>query len=310
MKSFKYHMTVMLLICTTEAFSNGTMIVDSQVASYLKKFRSDYSKGMQENKPELFQVHYSDTVRLMPPFQKTILGKEHAVSYYKAILNRFTIQTFIRKEIEILDLGTQVLETGTLSLQLTSKSTGTQQVLFGKYMNLWAELKNGNLSLITEAWNYDQYYGDIHGDLKVDEVPSVHVAFQPNVLINNSISFELAALNRLLDATVTQHDGNTWSQFYCDDGMLMPSNHPICQGKKSIDEYIKAHVNEFPVFEELDIRNDRIDNLGTFVIEYASHIASWRNGNSSGVGLGKNIRIWRREADHSLKLFRAIGMYD
>ncbi len=70
------------------------------------------------------------------------------------------------------------------------------------------------------------------------------------------------------------------------------------------------HVKELPVFEELDIRNDRIDNLGTFVIEYASHIASWKNGDSSGVGLGKNIRIWRREADHSLKLFRAIGMYD
>ena len=164
--------------------------------------------------------------------------------------------------------------------------------------------------MITEAWNYDQYYGEIHEALKVDEVPSVHVAFQPNVLINNNISFELAALNRLLDATVTQHDGNTWSQYYCDDGILMPSNHPICQGKKSIDEYINMHVNELPVFEELDIRNDRIDNLGTFVIEYASHIASWRNGSSSGVGLGKNIRIWRREADHSLKVFRSIGMYD
>jgi hypothetical protein len=28
------------------------------------------------------------------------------------------------------------------------------------------------------------------------------------------------------------------------------------------------------------------------------------------VGLGKNIRIWRREPDHTLKLFRSISMYD
>jgi len=310
MKSFKFHLMLTLLIFTIDAFSDATVTVDDQVIDYLKKFRSDCSKGMLENKPELFQVYYSDTVRLMPPFQKTIMGKEHALSYYKSILNRFTIQTFNRKEIEILDLGTQVLETGTLTFQLTSKSTGKQHVLYGKYLHLWAELKNGGLSLITEAWNYDQYYGEIHDGLRVAEVPSLHMAFQPNVPVISNISFELAALNRLLDATVTQHDGDTWTQYYCDDAILMASNSPICQGKKSIDEYIKLHVKELPVFEELDIRNDRIDNLGTYVVEYASHIASWRNGASSGVGLGKNIRIWRREDDHSLKLFRSIGMYD
>ena len=129
MRSFKFHLMLMLLICTVHAFCNAAINVDDQIVNHLKKFRSDYSKGMLENKPELFQVYYSDTVRLMPPFQKTIIGKEHALLYYKTILNRFTIQTFIRKEIEIIDLGTQVLETGTLSLQLTSKSTGKQQVL-------------------------------------------------------------------------------------------------------------------------------------------------------------------------------------
>ena len=310
MKSFKFLLILILLIFATDAFSDASATVDEQIASYLRKFRSDYSKGMLENKPELFQVYYSGTVRLMPPFQKTIMGKENSLLYHKSILNRFTIQTFTRKEIEILDLGTQVLETGTLTFQLTSKSTGKQQVLYGKYLNLWAELKNGRLSLITEAWNYDQFYGEIHEGLRVAEVPSVHMALQPNMAISSNISFELAALNRLLDATVTQHDGNTWSQYYSDDAILMASNSPICQGKESIDQYIKLHVKELPVFEELDIRNDRIDNLGTFVVEYASHIASWKNGASSGVGLGKNIRIWRREADHSLKLFRAIGMYD
>ena len=129
MRSFKFHLVLMLLICTVDAFCNAAINVDDQIVSYLKKFRSDYSKGMLENKPELFQVYYSDTVRLMPPFQKTIMGNVHALLYYKTILNRFTIQNFIRKEIEIIDLGTQVLETGTLSLQLTSKSTGKQQVL-------------------------------------------------------------------------------------------------------------------------------------------------------------------------------------
>lgn len=65
-----------------------------------------------------------------------------------------------------------------------------------------------------------------------------------------------------------------------------------------------------PIFEKLDIRNDRIDDLGKYVIEYASHIAVIRNGDYSGVGTGKDIRIWRREAGGSLKIFRHMAMYD
>jgi ketosteroid isomerase-like protein len=246
----------------------------------------------------------------MPAFQKTLLGKRNVELYHKAFLSRFSIVEFTRKGIEILDLGSQVLETGIFTMSITLKSTGQQHTLKGKYLNVWEELEDGGLLLITEAWNYDQYYGELHEHFKFDEIPSVHIALLPNVPINSNISFELAARNRLLDATITQHDGNTWSQYYSDDAMLFASYHPLFAGKKAIDDYINMHVKELPVFEELDIRNDRIDDLGVFVIEYASHIASWRNQGASGVSLGKNIRVWRREPDHSLKVFRSIGMYD
>jgi hypothetical protein len=39
-------------------------------------------------------------------------------------------------------------------------------------------------------------------------------------------------------------------------------------------------------------------------------VANWRNGESSGVGTGKNLRIWRREPNHSLKVVLSIGSYD
>lgn len=302
---------VLISITTACVSAQSNTKAGDKTIAYLKKFRSDYSKSILDGKPEMIQAYYSDNIRLMPAFQKTVLGKNNTILYYNAFSSRFSIQDFTKNNMEILDLGTQVLETGTFNFRLTVKSTGKEQVLAGKYMNLWEETKNGELLLITEAWNYDQYYGDFHGLLGFEEVPSVHIALRPNVPINNSISFELAALNRLLDATVTQHDAKTWSQYHAEDAMLMPSFHPPLKGKKAIDGYIETHVKELPVFQELDIRNDRIDNLGNYVIEYASHVASWKNADGSGVSLGKNIRIWRREADHSLKLFRSIGsMYD
>jgi len=110
----------------------------------------------------------------------------------------------------------------------------------------------------------------------------------------------VAAFNGLMEATVSQHDAKIWSQFYSDDGILFSKGNPLNEGRKAIDEYL----------EKLDIRNDEIDYLGTYVIEYASHVANWRYGESSGVNTGKNIRIWRRGPDGSLKMFRQIGSYD
>jgi hypothetical protein len=92
--------------------------------------------------------------------------------------------------------------------------------------------------------------------------------------------------------------------------MFIYSFNPIQKGRKALDEFLETHVNEMPIFEKLDIRNDRIDDLGMFVIEYASHIAVWRNGGSSGVNTGKDLRIWRRETDGSLKILRSMAMYD
>jgi len=113
-----------------------------------------------------------------------------------------------------------------------------------------------------------------------------------------------------MEVTITLHDPKIWAQFYADDGILFPNHRPFLDGRKAIDTHFEMHVKEIPVFEKLDIRNDRIDNLGEYVIEYASHIAVWRGGDYSGVGLGKDLRIWRREKDGSLKIFRHIGMYD
>jgi len=299
-----------ITLSMTTAFAQTGTKVNEKTTALLKQCRMDYGRAMIEKKPELIQSYYSEYVRLMPAFQKTVIGKSNALLYHKAFNNRFVINDFKREEMEVLDLGTQVLELGKLTLRITQKSNSRQQELIGTYLNIWEELDNKELSLITEAWNYNSYYGEIHALLKFEEVPSIHAALLPNVNVTDNISFELAALNRLLDATVTQHDGSVWSQYYTKDAILIPGYHPPRNGRKEIDEYIAMHVKELPVFEALEIRNDRIDNLGSYIIEYASHIASWRNGNASGVGMGKNIRIWRREQDHSLKLFRSMAMYD
>jgi ketosteroid isomerase-like protein len=297
------------VVLAGHAFNSMAQTSAKQDILVLEKFRADFTNSLIIEKSSV-ESYYDQRVRLMPPFQKTVLDKENALLYYQAFRSRFDVLSYMRKELEILDLGKQILETGTFLITVRLKKDGQEYSLAGKYIDIWQKHNEGKLLLITQAWNFDEYNERFHEQLRFDSVPGVHAAMLPNVPVTDAISFELAALNRLLDETVTDHDSATWSLYYAGDGMLLPNYHAICHGKKAIDSYIGDHIDELPIFEELDIRNDRIDYLGKYIIEYASHIASWKNGSSSGVNMGKNIRIWRREPDHSLKLFRSISMYD
>ncbi len=292
-------------------FAHGSTprALDTRNLGYLDKFRADCTKSILAENPEAILGYYAENVRLMPEYQKTVLGKTNASSYHKAFGHRFLVQEYSREKKEITDLGLRVVEIGFFTMKLALKSTGQKRELFGKYVDIWEKAENGELSLITEAWNYNHEV-PFSDELRFAEVPAVHMALQGHLPITSDVSFELAALNKLLEAVVSQRDARTWARFFTDDGMFIYSHHPLYEGRKALDNFLESHAKELPIFEHLDIRNDRIDDLGAYVIEYASHIANWRNGESSGVGTGKDIRIWRREPDGSLKLYRAVGMYD
>jgi ketosteroid isomerase-like protein len=311
MTRIKFTFLLVALCCmqVTCAFARPGIQPDEKTMTHLKKFREDYVRSMLDQKPELIAGYYAEEVRLMPEFQQTVMGKSNALSYYKAFAARFTVQQWGREEVEILDLGSRIVELGLFTTRMTLKSTNQPYELKGKYQNVWEKSENGTLSLITEAWNYNHQV-EIAQQLKFGEVPSVQIAHQAHLPVKNNISFELTALNRLMEMAFTHHDAKLMAQFYTEDAMFIYSYNPIYRGRKALDAFLDQHMQEMPIFEKLDCRTDRIDVAGDYVIEYASHVANWRNGESSGVSTGKNLRIWRRENDCSLKLFRQMAMYD
>ncbi len=302
------HLILFSVLPISNTHAQPTIKASDKTATYLSKFRADYAKSIL-GKTELLENYLSENIRLMPEFQKTILGKVNALGYYKAFSSRFIVTDYRRNEMEILDLGTRVIEIGNFIEKIKLKNGDKEYNIDGKYLSLWERLENGNLTLITEAWNYNHQL-DIEPLLKFEEIKGVDIALQSHLPIDSPVRFELAALNKLMEATVSQHDSKLWKQFYTDDGMFLYSRNPIYQGRKAIDKFLEEHTKDLPIFEKLDIRNDRIDELDNYVIEYASHIAIIRNGEFSGVFTGKDLAIWRRGSQGSLKIFRHIGMYD
>jgi ketosteroid isomerase-like protein len=275
----------------------------------LDAYRTATVRAYLDAKPDGIVRHLSATARLLPAYQKTVLGKADAASYFHAFLKRFAVSAYDRQPIEIADIGQRVIEVGRFTMTVALRGSAETHALAGKYMDIWEKSATGKLELNTAAWNHDEY-PKIADQLRFPDVPSVHMALQARVPVAAGISLELAALQKLQESTIVQHDGRTWALFYADDAILLANHGGVVSGRQALEEYTVAHANAFPVFEKLDLRTHRIDDLREYVIEYASGVANWRVGESSGVSLGKNILIWRRDSSGTLKIWRSISMYD
>jgi len=291
------------------ASQRGDSPVSREHRAALDAYRTAMVRAYLDAKPDDIVRHLSENVRLLPAYQKTVLGKADAATYYQAFPKRFAISAYDRQPIEVADIGQRVIEIGRFTMTVAVRGSAETHALAGKYMDLWEKSATGKLELHTAAWNHDEF-PKIADQLRFAEVPSVHMALQARVPVAAGISLELAAIQKLQESTIVQHDGKTWALFYADDAILLANHGGVVSGRKALDEYTVEHANAFPVFEKLDLRTHRIDDLREYVIEYASGVANWRAGESSGVSLGKNILVWRRESGGTLKIWRSISMYD
>lgn len=276
---------------------------------WLAAYRSEVARAYVDEKADRIVSRYAGNVRLMPPYHGSVFGRDNARAYHAALFERFDVRKYQRDEVQTYDLGSRLVEVGRFTMTLAAGKDGASHDISGGYMDIWEQVAGKPAALITHVWNTDKY-PDIANELRFSQVPGVRTALEAHVPIKDNLSFELAALNKLHEVAITQRDDKVWSLFFADDALLVANHHGFVQGRAAIDEHLSRYVPNMSVFEKLDIRNDEIDVAGRFVIEYASHVANWRNGDSSGVNTGKNIRLWRREADGSLKMICGIGTYD
>jgi ketosteroid isomerase-like protein len=284
--------------------------VPAKQRDWLTVYRSEITQAVLDERADQIASRYAGNVRLMPPYHGSVFGRDNARAYHAALFERFDVQKYHRESVKTYDLGSRLIEVGRFAMTLTARNDTRSHEIGGGYMDIWEQVSGKPASLITHVWNTDRY-SDIANDLRFSEVPSVRTGLEAHLPIKDNLSFELAALNKLLEAAITQGDGKVWSQFWADDAVLLPNHYEIQQGRAAIDQHLtREAAQRQSVFEKLDIRNDAIDPAGRFIIEYASHVANWRNGDSSGVNTGKNIRLWRREPDGALKMICGIGTYD
>jgi len=226
MKKLKLFICLLLLVEGNHLIAQKSIAPSIKAQEYLSDFRAKTISAMMKSSPEILEAYYSDSIRVMPELQKSLLGKNNAAAYSRAFLERFQVKNYQRSAIEISDLGSQILEIGEMSMTLVLKGTGEEFDIKGAYFDLWLEQANGDLKLLTQCWNYDQYYTDLHPHLAFHDLPGTHIALLPNINITDDLSLQITAYGRFLDAVVTEHNAVGWAQFYSDDAMLVTNYHP------------------------------------------------------------------------------------
>lgn len=307
--AMKILLTSCLCLILCKAFGQRSVAADAPTISYLGEFRKNYTAALKTNDPAGATRLFADSIRLMPEYQPTIWTKQHALKYYQGLLSRVRIKQYEMEPLDVMDLGRMVVELGTFTSIVQLRSKNSADTVRGKYAHIWTRDTKGVLLLATQAWNYSQQLS-IADSLIIGNIPSVNMAYQAHIPVRDPLSFELAAYNSFQEKVIMEHDAIRWKQFYTDDFMFLYSNNPVYSGRAQIDAFLDDHVKQLPVFEKLDIRTDRIEDLDGYVIEYATHIAIVRNGDWSGVVTGKNIYIWRRDSNGILRICRGIAMYD
>jgi ketosteroid isomerase-like protein len=308
MINFKAFFLLTVLFCI-DNYVIGQSKNNDGIKNKIELINKQISQAFIDKKIEIIISYFERDAICMPEFQSTMKGTDAIKEYYTAILNRRQINSYNKTVSETIQLKNNIAEVGTFSIKYKTND-GQNSNLKGKYLNIWTLQKNGTLKLKAESFGYFHNIDNptLHV-VKLSKESSDYTFVEPTQN-NSSLAFQLKALNTLMEKSVQTRNGNLRADFFTDDAVFMPYADSSKIGMKSIRAHLIAY-NSYPVsIDTINIYNVYFEDCSNFVIEYPRFYVKWHTSDSSGVGSGKGIRIWRRENDCSLKLYREIGIHD
>lgn len=275
------------------------------IPEVVHQFEQASSESLLNNSISKRGNFYNQGAYLMGEYQKVIKGRSNIEGYYRAFLERFQVNQYHKQRVELLNLGNWMVETGTFEMDITHKESSVRKAYEGKYQNLWRKDKNGDWKVFAEAWNYNHLVDD-WGQFSFSELPLFdHLSVEVK-----DVPLQVLGLNKIAEEIIADHDAEKWIQLYDQQAMLLYSHSPLYNGKTAIEKHLHEHVKTLPIFNTLDIGTFFLEELDQYIIELGNHHTNWSHGESQGVSTGKNIRIWKKHKNGTIKIFRQTPMYD
>lgn len=245
--------------------------------------------------------YYSKEIISMQEYQPTIEGLEELKKYYAEMYRRQDVKSYVRDIEEIIDLGSTKIEIGTFNkVYRNVNHEDSVSTLTGKYWNVWELNSEGKLILKGEALGY-------FSQLTKPEEVVTELKSSSKSLTNN---FELSAYNALMEKAVRERNGLLRSAFFTQDAVFMPFADSTKIGIETLKPYMIEYNSGNVKIDSINIFTYAFKNYEEFVLEYNKFNVVWQVSDFSGRTQGKGIRIWKRQSDQSLKIFREIGLHN
>ena len=300
--------TALALLLSVSGIAQISKVTDklrSKLESVNKQLADAF---LSEDVNKLMTLYMHDAIYL-PEYQPIMKGTEAIRKYSQEIFNRQQIKLFDKKITEVIDFRGSVAEIGSFTIAYNTSGNGQLVRHNGKYLNIWKVLPDGTLRLKAESFGY---FSNVENPaslvIKIPELPAANAIQSPDN--DKSASFELHALNTLMEKAVSNRDSNLRADFFSQDAVFMPFADSLKVGMKAIRPYLIGYNSGNVTVDSIRIYTDYAEVLDSYVIEYPRFYVRWHTPELAGTGQGKGIRIWRRELDCSLKLYREIALHD
>ncbi|MGA0555234.1 YybH family protein [Larkinella sp. VNQ87] len=256
-----------------------------------------------------FLHSYAPNAIVMPEYQLTRTGLREIREFYQELFQRQQIRTLEHKADEWLWLtDSAIVELGTFRKQFIDPTLGDSlQTHRGQYWHIWRVQPDGTINLQGEA------YGFFHPVTQPERlvVATGKQPDEPEIYADRTPPFELLAYNALMEKGVRTRNGPLRSSFFTEDGSFKPFAEELVTGLPQIKPYLIAYSSRGVVtIDSVRCYTYASDTFERYTLEYAMFKVQWHRADAAGRTEGKGIRIWKRQPDHSLKLYREIGTHN
>ncbi len=98
--------------------------------------------------------------------------------------------------------------------------------------------------------------------------------------------------------------------FFTNDASFMPFANSTVTGIDNLKPYLVAYNSGEVTIDSISVYTYHYENFDDYLLEYPKFRVKFTTPQTSGSMQGKGIRIWKRQADKSLKIHREIGLHD
>ena len=308
MKAYKFALLLLpvLFSCRQERSRDSTQheIVEERLRDLTQKLtRLETTDSLDS-----FLQFYDEHAIVMPEYQLTLHGQEEIKSFYREIFNRQKIVTFHRQTHEFIHMNNTIVEIGVFRKEFRDPKSDTLISLHGKYWMVWQNQPDGRFKIKGESFGF--FHSVEHPESLIVSSSKTQPG-ESDLKLKTDTPFELKAYNALMEKGVRTRDGNLRSQFFTKDGSVYPFADTTVTGIDRIKPYLIAYSSRGAItIDSIMCYTYEFETHGEYILEYDMFKVKWSVPNYSGRTEGKGIRIWKRQEDKSLKLYREIGTHN